>query len=73
MQAFFEEEKSTKLEAEKFFNYFQSNGWRVGGRSPMKDWRAAARNWMLNANTFKPKQKASSLHVSTEKDYGEPL
>ncbi len=73
VKEFFEEEKSTKLEAEKFYNYFQSNGWRVGGRSPMKDWRAAARNWMLNANAFKPKQKTSTLHVSTEKDYGEPL
>jgi hypothetical protein len=72
-KAFFAEQKSTAIEAEKFYNYFQSNGWRVGGRSPMKDWRAAARNWMLNANTFKTKQKTSSLHISTEKDYGEPL
>ncbi|MCE7865198.1 MAG: transcriptional regulator [Bacteroidetes bacterium CHB5] len=70
---FFEGEKSTKLEAEKFFNYFQSNGWKVGGRAPMKDWQAAARNWMLNAETFKSKQKTSSLHATTGKNYGEPL
>lgn len=70
---FFEEEKSSKLEAEKFFNYFQSNGWKVGGRAPMKDWRAAARNWLLNASAFKPKHKTSSLHATTSKDYGEPL
>ena len=32
-------------EAEKFFDHFSSNGWRVGGKAPMKDWKAAARNW----------------------------
>lgn len=35
-------------EADKFFDYFESNGWRVGGRSPMKDWKAALRNWRRN-------------------------
>lgn len=28
-----------------FFNYYESNGWHVG-RSPMKNWNAAVRNWM---------------------------
>jgi hypothetical protein len=28
----------------RFFDYYTANGWRVG-RSPMRDWRAAARNW----------------------------
>lgn len=74
VHSFFTKEKSTKLEAEKFFNYFQSNGWKVGGRAPMKDWQAAARNWMLNINKFNSeKSKQSSLHVSTTKDYSEPL
>lgn len=27
--------------AEKFWNYYQSNGWKVGNRAPMKDWKAA--------------------------------
>jgi hypothetical protein len=31
-------------EAEKFFDYYTSNGWKVG-KNPMKDWRATARNW----------------------------
>ena len=72
--AYFEEQKSTTTEAEKFFNYFQSNGWMVGGRAPMKDWQAAARNWILNSGKFNPeKPKKSTLHVSTTKDYSEPL
>lgn len=39
------------IEAEKFFNYYESNGWRVG-RNPMKDWRRALINWQLNASSF---------------------
>ncbi len=33
--------------ANDFFDYYESNGWRVG-RNPMKDWRAAARRWKRN-------------------------
>lgn len=70
---FFEAQGSTQIEAEKFFNYFQSNGWKVGGRAPMKDWQAAARNWILNASKFQPAPKPSPLHASTNKNYNEPL
>lgn len=37
---------------ESFFDHFASNGWRVGGKAPMKDWRAAARNWARNEKKF---------------------
>ena len=40
-----------KTEAEKFFNYYESNGWKVG-KNPMKNWRAAANNWITNTNTY---------------------
>ena len=30
---------------ESFFNYYTSNGWKVG-RNPMKDWKAAYKNWI---------------------------
>ena len=80
---FFKEKKATEIEAEKFYNHFQSNGWLVGGKSKMKDWKAAARNWLLNANKFQSKNfvhpelvegpKANHLHTQTHKNYGEPL
>lgn len=35
------------IEAEKFFNHYESNGWLVG-RNPMKSWTAAATNWKKN-------------------------
>ncbi len=30
-----------------FFDHYESNGWRVG-KSPMKNWQAAMRNWLKN-------------------------
>lgn len=51
-QIYFLEKNFTEIEAQRFFNYFESNGWLVGGRTKMKDWKAAARNWMLNAKKF---------------------
>ena len=32
------------VDAERFVDFYGSKGWTVG-KSPMKDWRAAARNW----------------------------
>jgi hypothetical protein len=43
---------STEEEANKYYDYYTSKGWKVG-RAPMKDWQAAARNWLRNANGFK--------------------
>lgn len=43
IKAFIEEE-SLNVDAEHFFNYYESNGWIVG-RTPMKNWKATIRNW----------------------------
>lgn len=43
-----------KADAEAFFDHFTSNGWRVGGKSPMRNWKAALRNWQRNAAKFSP-------------------
>ena len=34
-----------KTEAEKFFNWYEGNGW-MAGKNKMKDWQATARNWI---------------------------
>ena len=34
-------EKFCQHYAEKFWSYYQSNGWKVGNKAPMKDWKAA--------------------------------
>lgn len=32
-------------EAKLFHDHFSSNGWKVGGKAPMRDWRASMRTW----------------------------
>lgn len=32
-------------EAATFFDHYEANGWKQGGRTPLKSWRAALRNW----------------------------
>lgn len=41
-----------------FFEYYASNGWRVG-KNPMRDWHMAARGWDKRQAQFKPMQKQS--------------
>jgi hypothetical protein len=36
-----------KIESEKFINFFESKGWKVG-KNPMKNWKSAVANWMIN-------------------------
>ena len=45
---FFKKNKWPAVEAQKFFNHYQANGWKVGGKTEMKDWHASAKKWMLN-------------------------
>ena len=37
-------ERKNKIDAERFFNYYESKGWMVG-KNKMKNWKAAVRNW----------------------------
>jgi hypothetical protein len=77
IKAYFLEHNFPEIEAIKFFNYFSSNGWLVGGKTPMVDWQAAAQNWILNAPKFIPNEQQSNrakhLNTGTDKDYSEPL
>ena len=41
-----------QTEAAAFCDHYTSNGWRVSGKTPMADWRAAFRNWMRRRAQF---------------------
>lgn len=36
--------KKYNVNAQQFFSYYESNGWKIG-RNAMKSWRAAVQNW----------------------------
>lgn len=40
-------ERQNKVDAKQWFDYYCSNGWKVG-RSTMRDWKAAVRTWERN-------------------------
>lgn len=64
IKMYFAEKEAPSEEAEKFFNHYESNGWLVGGKSKMKNWQAAARNWLLNAKKFNSKNFVSLSGVN---------
>ena len=39
--------RKNNVNPEKFFNHYESNGWKVG-KNNMKDWKAAVRTWEQN-------------------------
>lgn len=57
------QERKNNVDPTKFFNHYESNGWKVG-RNPMKDWQAAVRTW--ERNSF-DNQKTSSNAPKTNK------
>ena len=46
-------EKKLSVSADRFYDYYESNGWKVG-KNPMKDWKATVRNWARNDTVKKP-------------------
>jgi predicted phage replisome organizer len=50
-------ERGNKVDAEKWYDYYEANGWKVGKNS-MKDWKASVRTWERNGYDSKaPKAK----------------
>ena len=44
-------ENGIEIDAERFFAYYESNGWMVG-RNKMKNWKAAIVNWHKNEGRY---------------------
>lgn len=48
-------ENGLQMDGAAFYDYYESNGWKVG-RGAMKDWKAAVRNWARREQSFAPRQ-----------------
>ena len=86
---FFKIENWPMMEAQKFFNHYQSIGWKVGGKTKIVNWQATAKNWILKAEEIKSSrtesreqnketqrsvsQNMDNLKTSKNKNYNEPL
>ena len=59
------------VDAEKFVNFYESKGWKVGNQ-PMKDWKAAVRTWEKgdrNGVNKSVSAKSPADNRKPEKDY----
>lgn len=59
-------ERENQVDVEKFFDYYESNGWMVG-RNHMKDWKAAIRTWERNNYVSSNQSSQSTTTTLTEK------
>lgn len=57
-----------KADAEMAFDHYQANGWKVGGKAPVKDWRACARNcFRMSGKRNNTQQKGTPNQMQTKK------
>ena len=62
------ERENLPLDPTQFVDYYAANGWLLGKR-PMRDWKAAARNWARKITAEAPKQPEIIL-APLEDPYG---
>jgi len=55
--------QNLNVDAEAFVDFYNSNGWKVG-KNPMKDWKAACRNWSRRERSKPVKSGAISSKPS---------
>jgi hypothetical protein len=56
-------ERKNNVDAERFIDYYTSNGWLVG-KNKMKDWKAAVRTWERNGFGNKKTTGANGIPVN---------
>lgn len=55
-------ERNSTVDPEAFVSYYESNGWKVG-KNPMKDWKAAVRNWeRMDKERGNPPQRSGTTN-----------
>ena len=70
LEDFKKESGLNTVDVDSFFNYYESNGWRVG-KQPMKNWKAAMRNWQAR-NLKENPMMAKSYPQATKDPDSEP-
>ena len=53
-------ERKNNVDAERFVDYYEANGWKVGKNS-MKSWKACVRTWEKNSTNFTNKQTEETI------------
>ena len=64
-------ERKNSVDPQRFIDYYTSNGWRVG-KNPMKDWKAAVRQWESREKEA-PVRKNSPAYFCGDHSKPDPL
>lgn len=60
------DEYNAKIQSQRFFDYYDSNGWRVG-KNPMKNWKSAAAGWINRTGIEKRPVSSDDIKKSISK------
>lgn len=64
---YFCEQGSSAEEAKAFMDHYAANGWKVAGRSSMKDWHASARSWLRRVGQY-PRPQTRNVSQESPSD-----
>ena len=76
---FFEQNRSSADEAQKFYSHYQLSGWKTADMKTIISWQAIARKWIENNQNNRTDERefnqvrTSKLSVTVDKNYNEPL
>ena len=65
--AYGEEEGLRNVDPDVFMNHYEAIGWQMG-KTPIKDWRAAARGWNARQNEFTHNKKQTNYETRPKYD-----
>ena len=61
----------TDKDAEKFYNHYQSQGWKKGNGLPISDLSSQVTNWRLNPKQYEVKEDDAKATVRKAMQYAE--
>ena len=61
-------ERHNTIDAEKFFYHYEANGWMVGPKKPMKNWKAAVITWEKNQKEMSPQPTTKPEKIRSWRD-----
>ena len=57
-------ERGNKIDPERFVDHYTANGWMVGNKNSMKDWKAAVRNWEKSEGAFARQERGNGVSAT---------
>lgn len=63
-------EQGFTVDAQRFVDYYDSNGWTINGKAKMKDWQATVRNWQRREKPQKsmPEYSNKPIEAASSED-----